>query len=454
MPEASHGTFTKLAVSVSYFVPIPTLFLFKWGVAAMMELYHSLPPLLNRFLVTVAFAFVVGLEFRSYRQINKHRHHFGSTRTFVLVGIMGFVLYSLDPTRILYLSGLLIIAGLLSVYYWRLSSEGLFSLFSILITLLIYMLGPISIVFPGWFLALFVVSLILILGEKSLIHQFSDRLDSDEIVTLAKFLIISGVILPLLPDRAIAPMLPVTYYKVWLAVIIVSGFSYLSYLINAYLFKSRSLLITGMLAGLYSSTAATVVIGRRARDMAGVSRVVSSALIMSTAMMYIRLLIIIFLFDRAVCSQLLIPFSAVILSSFAVIFSLLHISNHQTPLQSVSSPENPLELSTAFVFALLFVLFAIITHYVTGRFGVNGLNFLAVIVGFTDIDPFILSLLSGKFEVSKTALVSAVIMASGSNNLLKASYALALARNPSVYFAVGWLLFLFILSLLYALYWI
>lgn len=402
--------------------------------------------------MTVAFAFVVGLEFRSYRQINKHSHHFGSTRTFVLVGIMGFVLFSIDPGRLLYLSGFLVLAGLLSIYYWRLSSEGLFSLFSILITLLVYLLGPISIAFPGWYLVLFAVSLILILGEKSLIHQFSDRLANEEMVTLAKFLIISGVVLPLLPDRAIAPMLPVTYYKVWLAVIIVSGFSYLSYLINAYFFKSRNLLITGVLAGLYSSTAATVVIGRRAQGITDAGRIVSSALIMATAMMYIRLLIIVLLFDRAAWGQILIPFSAVILASFAVIFSLLHISNHQAPDHSTDIPKNPLELSTAVVFALLFVLFTMITHYVTGRFGANGLNFLAVIVGFTDIDPFILSLLSGKFVVSKTAIVSALIMASASNNLLKAAYALALARNRSVLFAAGWLFFLFTVSIVYALY--
>jgi uncharacterized membrane protein (DUF4010 family) len=270
-------------------------------------------------------------------------------------------------------------------------------------------------------------------------------------VTLAKFLIISGVILPLLPDRAIAPMLPVTYYKVWLAVIIVSGFSYLSYLINVYLFKSRSLLITGILAGLYSSTAATVVIARRAKGMMDASRHVSSALIMATTMMYIRMLIIIFLFDRDAGLQLLIPFLVIVFSSLAVTFSLLHIKNFQTPHDSAAATKNPLELSTALVFALLFVLFALVTNYVTGRFGSHGLSFLAVIVGFTDIDPFILSLLSGKFVVSNTAIVSAVILASGSNNLLKASYALVLARNSSVQFAAGWLVFLFIVSMAYAL---
>ncbi len=415
-----------------------------------MDFYHIVPPLLKQFLMTIAFAFVVGLEFRRYQKINQYVYHFGSTRTFVLIGILGFILFSIDSSRFLFLGGLILLGCLLLMYYWRLSSEGLFSLFSVLTALLIYLVGPISLSFPGWFLVLFVVALVLILGEKPFIHKISDQLENEEIVTLAKFLIISGVILPLLPDQAIAPMLPVTYYNVWLAVIIVSGFSYLSYLINAYFFKSRSLLITGILAGLYSSTAATVVIGRRARGMLNASRYVSSALIMATTMMYIRLLIIIFLFDRAAGLQLLMPFLAIILTSTAVIFSLLHIKNFQIPLDSASATKNPLELSTAIIFALLFVIFALVTNSVTSRYGSHGLNFLAVIVGFTDIDPFILSLLSGKFVVSNAAIVSAVILASGSNNLLKAFYALALARNASVLFAAAWLAILFIASMIYA----
>jgi hypothetical protein len=71
-------------------------------------------------------------------------------------------------------------------------------------------------------------------------------------------------------------------------------------------------------------------------------------------------------------------------------------------------------------------------------------------VGFTDIDPFILSLLSGKFTVADSVIVPAVILASGSNNLLKAAYAIALARNSSILFAALWLIFLFVVSILYA----
>lgn len=415
-----------------------------------MDYQNAIPPLLIEFAMTVAFSFVVGLEFRSYQRTNQHKYHFGSTRTFALIGLLGFILYSIDNSHLLFAAGLFLLGGMLLIYYWRVSAKELFSLFSVLLSLLVYLIGPIVNYFPSWFLVLFIVLLVLVLGEKPLIHRISDQLAKEEIVTLSKFLIISGVILPLLPNQPIAPALPVTYYKVWLAVIIVSGFSYLSYLIHSYLFKSRSLLITGLLAGLYSSTVATVIIGRRAHTMANAGRNISSALIMATAMMYIRLLVIIFLFAPDAGILLLAPFATVILLSFLVITGLLNFKNHTPDQHEAAEIQHPLELSTAILFAALFVLFTFVTHYVTTHFGGHALNWLAIIVGFTDIDPFILSLLSGEFKVANSAIVSAVILASGSNNLLKASYAVALARNNSVAFGAAWLLLLFMASIIYA----
>jgi uncharacterized membrane protein (DUF4010 family) len=420
-----------------------------------MIVYNAIPPLLVQFILTIAFSFVVGLEFRRYlhqsklNNINTDKPHFGSTRTFTLIGVLGFILNTIDTSHLLYAAGLVLLGSLLITFYWRLTSIAHFSLFGCLLALLVYTIGPIASSFPNWFLVLFIVLLILILNEKPLIHRLSEQLANEEIVTLAKFLIMSGVILPLLPDEAIAPLLPVTYYKVWLAVIIVSGFSYLSYLVNSYFFKNRSLMITGLLAGLYSSTAATVVISKRAHATPTQGRSVSSALIMATTMMYLRLLGIIFLFDYEAGILLLPPFISIIILSLVVIVILLTVRNNNTDLHEAAAVKHPLELSTAIAFALLFVLFTFITQYITSHFGSHGLSFLAIVVGFTDIDPFILALLSGKFAVANTAIVSAVILASGSNNLLKAAYALALARNRSVLFAAGWLGCLFVASIVY-----
>jgi len=58
-----------------------------------------------------------------------------------------------------------------------------------------------------------------------------------------------------------------------------------------------------------------------------------------------------------------------------------------------------------------------------------GLNILSFIVGFTDIDPFVLSILSAKFQVTVAGASTAILIATGSNNLLKALYSYIFARN-------------------------
>ena len=138
---------------------------------------------------------------------------------------------------------------------------------------------------------------------------------------------------------------------------------------------------------------------------------------------------------------------SMIVISFLAIIALMTVKNKETLLQDTADIRHPLELSTAILFALLFMLFAFLTQYVTSIFGGHGLKSLAIIVGFTDIDPFILSLLGGNFTVSNAAIVSAIVLASGSNNLLKAAYAIGLARNRSVLFASAWLSLLFVISL-------
>jgi len=421
-----------------------------------------LPPLLVQFLATTLFSFLIGLEFRTYQRVfhgerrsdSGQKIDYGSTRTFTFLGMLGFVLYALDATGLLFGVGLLVVAALMAIYYWHQSGEGHFSLLVIFLPLLVYLLGPISIHFPSWLLVLFVVVITLILAEKTKIKKLSDLFEPHESATLAKFLILSGVVLPLLSNQQIAPFIAVTYYQVWLAVIVVSTISYLSYLAQTYVLKSPNLLFTGILGGLYSSTAASVVIGRRARTTAAVHQV-SPALVMATTMMYLRLWALTALLGHTqTVIRLILPFGTFVLLSTAYSFWLMRKARNE-PVEVTEDGDihNPLELPTAFIFAFLFVFFAFVTHYVLAHFGTSGLHLLSFIVGFTDIDPFILSLLAGKYQVTEGAIVGAVIIASGSNNLLKAAYAVGLSRNRSVLPAAVWLVGLCIASLAYT-YWL
>ncbi len=414
----------------------------------------EVPPLLFAFVATVLFGFVIGLEVHSYRRAQNQDLGFGTTRTLTLLAVLGFALAALDPTLELFAVGLLALAILLALQYYDRLKAGEQSLLPALIALLTYPLGPIALAQPVWLLIIYVVVVLLLLSEKPHIRRFSDVFRSTETVTLAKFLIMAGLVLPMLPDRQIAPFVSVTYSQLWLAVIVVSGISYLSYLAQTYFIPKGGVLLTGVLGGLYSSTATTVVLSRRAHDAPSGHRLFGAAIVLATAMMYLRLMALILILGHlAAAWRLVLPFT-VLAGVSALVAWLLYRRSTDPSGPVAGSPEpvrHPLEFSTALLFALLFVLFAALTQFVVTGYGASGLHLLSFAVGFSDIDPFILSLLEGKFQVSNAAIVGAIVIASGSNNLLKAAYALVLGRQRDLVPAALWLTLSFVLSVAYVL---
>jgi uncharacterized membrane protein (DUF4010 family) len=100
------------------------------------------------------------------------------------------------------------------------------------------------------------------------------------------------------------------------------------------------------------------------------------------------------------------------------------------------------------LFAILFVLMIVVTRQVIMHFGKSGLDVLSFAVGFTDIDPFILSLLNGHYQgVGPGQVSGAILIAAGSNNILKAGYASVFGRRKFTLQATLFLIFLGILSL-------
>lgn len=414
-----------------------------------------IPPQLANFIATVVLAFIVGLELHAYRHRDAGKLvqtplGFGSTRTLTLISAFGFVLWTIDPV-IPFCVGLIALAGLLALEYQKKLANGDASLLVSLIAFLVYSLGPFIITAPFVNTAALVVMMLLILGKQSSIRKFSDAFPAEEGVTLAKFMILAGLILPLLPNGEIFGLSGITYTKVWTAVLVISGISYVGYLAHRYVFPRAGTLLTGVLGGMYSSTAATVVLSRAARATPEDSALAPAAVIAATAMMYARLLAVIFLLGHADAAKaLVIPFGGFFIASLAIAGALAWKARKASTTTHEAVNGNPLDLPIAFLFAGLFVAFAAITDFVTNHFGVNGLHLLSFVVGFSDIDPFILSLLDGKFRVSQAAIVTAVLIASGSNNLLKAGYSMALSRQKAMLPAAAWLALTLALSMLYA----
>jgi uncharacterized membrane protein (DUF4010 family) len=415
---------------------------------------HILAPDLIHFIVTVTFGFLVGLEIRSYREHfrpDKPQDFFGTARTYTFVAILGYLFYRLDPDGLIPYTAVLIgLTILYAIFYLHKVREGRHSILLYLVMLAVYAFGPLTQRFPLWMPALLFVLIVFLLNAKSAISRFALNVNTYEFETLGKMVLLSAVILPILPDRNVLPYIPLSPFKIWLAVVVVSAISYGGYLAQKYFFPNRGYFLTGIIGGTYSSTATTVVLARKARSMGG-NPLIDAAIIAATSMMYLRLIVVALIFNYAVGMQLVIPF--VIFALLGMFFALLYIRRGK---KAQGTPDfvdnNPLELKTAFIFAFLFVLMMVITEYVTRHYGSGGLRLLSFLVGFTDIDPFVLSILTGKYAVSMHQVVSAIVIAAGSNNLLKALYALWFGGVKIAWRSALWITLLGVVTIAYGLY--
>ncbi len=356
----------------------------------------------------------------------------GGVRTFPILSFAGAALYLIEPRFALaFVAGLLVLGSWLYSYV-RANLEIHDSrvdahLIVPTSVLLAYLLGPIALTQPLWLSVALVVGTVLLIGSRERLHAFTRAVPVEEVLTLGQFLLLVGVVLPLLYGAPPIPYTHITPFNVWLAVVAVSTLSYVSYLLQRYVFAERGVLVAAVLGGLYSSTTTTVVLARRAHDE-GVTREIAGGIIAATAMMYVRIVLISSIFNAALGRALALPL--LVLGGIGLIVAYLFTRVRNNSVRTAIVPSNPLQLVTALIFAAVLIVISLLSDWVQAHLGSSGVLALAAIVGIADIDPFVLTMAQGSAAVIGlgTAAV-AIIIASSSNNLLKAIYAATFARR-------------------------
>lgn len=359
----------------------------------------------------------------------------GGIRTFPLLALAGALLFRIDTANALpFSAGLLILGAWLFAWFWRHSreTEGMVAdepgLVVPICNILAYLLGPVTLKEPPWVSVGVTVAAVLLLTSRDRLHALARRVEHAEIVTAGKFLIITGIVLPLLPDHPVTSLTPITPQQVWLAVLAICTVSYASYLLQRGIGAAASDLVVTALGGLYSSTVTTVVLARKIGQSPATSGRSQAGIIVATGIMYLRVLAVVAVFNVTLAVQLA-P-AALALAAFALGFGsiLYRRAPGETNAGSGVIARNPLELSTAFTFTALFVAISLVSHWVRSRYGALGLNVLAAMVGVSDIDPFVLSLAQGgAVPLAVRQSVIAILIATASNNVLKAGYSVAYA---------------------------
>ena len=404
----------------------------------MEKLYQYLPEELVTFILVTVFSLLIGL---SLRRISLKREGettlFGTDRTFTFIGILGYLLYILDPTDYrLFMGGGAVLGLLLALnYYVKQAQFHVFGVTTIVIALITYCIAPIVATQPSWFYVMVIVTVLLFTELKHTFTELAQRMKNDEMITLAKFLAISGIILPMLPDDNLIPGINLTPYSIWLATVVVSGISYLSYLLKRYVFRESGILVSGIVGGLYSSTATISVLARKSRKVsAQEAPEYVAAMLLAVSMMFLRFLILIGIFSVGALTAIY-PYLLIMSAVAAGTAWFLH-SRWKRPAMSETVDEdedgsNPLEFKVALIFAVLFVVFTIATHYTLIYAGEGGLTLLSFVSGFSDITPFILNLLQGTGNVPVSLITACSMQAIVSNIAVNMCYALFFSGKKS-----------------------
>jgi uncharacterized membrane protein (DUF4010 family) len=387
-------------------------------------------------------SFFLGLAFEDFFAQSTRRRP-GGIRTFPMLALGGGVLYLLDPNRFVpFTGGLIVLGAWLIIYYWAYvgapdeQGEPNVGIVVPVLNIHAYVLGAVTLALPPWIAVTMTVVAVLLLTGREQLHALARQVEIKEIVTAGQFLVLTGIVLPLLPNQPVTTLTPITPRQVWLALVVVCTFSYVSYLAQRYWAAAAGGLWMAALGGLYSSTATTVVLARQAKVQPALRRQAQAGITLATAIMYLRILAIVAIFNWTLAHALLLPMCALSVAAFIFCavqyFWRIDAEKQSAQAMQLAASGNPLELGAAAVFSLLFVAVSVATVLVKSELGISGIYALAAIVGISDIDPFVLNLAQGGVTgVENAALAAAILIAASSNNILKAGYAAGFAGGKA-----------------------
>lgn len=389
------------------------------------KISELIPPDGLRILIVLFLSFIIGLEREEHKARGAH-YAFGGVRTFPLIGLLGYAISLISGKEILAVGvGFAVVGAFLLVsYLHKLRGSDGAGMTTEVTALGTYVLGVLVQQDHIWVGTTLAVASMLLLELKEWLENLAGRIESHEVVTFTKFLLLTAVILPVVPDRAFTPF-AINPFKTWLVVVAVSTVSYGSYLLQRTT-KKGGILLAAVLGGAYSSTVTTLVLAKRAARE-GEPHLFSGATLMASGVMYVRLAILVGAFNPRLLEVLGLPFG--LLAGVALLGGWLWSripDDGSKKIEREWVARNPLELKAAFLFAFIFLAMLVVTNLVVTYLGKGGVYTLAAIMGVTDVDPFIMGLTQTAGAATTVHIAAAgIVIAAASNNVVKGIYALS-----------------------------
>jgi uncharacterized membrane protein (DUF4010 family) len=274
------------------------------------------------------------------------------------------------------------------------------------------------------------VILIALLEIKPKIISIKEEIKSKDVKSTILFALMTFVVLPILPDRAIDPYGLINPTHIWMMVILISGLSFIGYLFTRFIDTSKGIIMMGFFGGFASSTAITLTLSKKASENKEVNKTLAIAIALASSTMFLRVVIWTFIFSKDIFQVIVFPYILATLTGYLLIYFLYTKTDQKEVSQEVAF-SNPLEffeaLKMGVVFGVIFGALSLVNNY-SGDIGVYLTSFLS---GLSDIDAIVLSLseLFNKKEVLINTAIIGIVLATIANTITKLTLAFTIGNR-------------------------
>ena len=393
---------------------------------------------LRAFLTSLGVGLMMGLERERRGGAN------AGLRTFGLVGMTGTVAALLaertGATWLLPAAALGLVLMMIAADQHRADPDGKPDTTTTVALLLCFLFG--AMLWHG--LAQLTVTLALgataLLYFKAELHDVTQRLTRQDIVSFLQFALITFVVLPILPDQGYGPYGQLNPYKIWLMVVLTAGMSLAGYAALRLTPRGVAVPLLGLLGGLVSSTATTLVFSRQMRQDAKHTDSAVAIIVIANLVVLLRITVL----ALALAPRVLPVLGPVLALGLAAGAAWPLRSWLRLPKSTGAPPElrNPTDLRQALAFGLIFAVVLVVSAAFHAEAGTLGVYAVAAVSGLGDMDAIAISTLQlftgGQLTADQAA--RAIAIALGANMSFKALLVLVIAgRAPAGRTVLGYL---------------
>lgn len=382
-----------------------------------------------RFALALGLGLLIGIQ-REAVYDDSEGKLFAGVRTFPLYSLLGYLLALASDevaSSLPFLAGLIATGALLALAYHadvRLGKLGMTTEMSALIS---YGMGGMCYWGMEALAAAIGVAVVALLSFKPQFHRFARAVTREDIYATVEFAIISVIVLPLLPNQSYGPPPFDIFnpYSIWLMVVFISGVSFLGYVLIKFVGARRGIGLTGLLGGFASSTAVTLSFAQRSRDSEELARPFALAIMVAWAVMFVRVLIVVFTLAPDLARRLLIPLAsaAVVGMVYSGYLYLVQGSRERDTIEF----SNPFELGPAIRFGAIYAIILLVSRAAQLYFGDLGVYISSFASGLADVDAIALSMVDltqSPSGLDPIVATRAIVIAAMANTLFKGAFAL------------------------------